>query len=376
MDQRLNERAEETTSDTVRLNSHLRKTWFALMSGECCDLCATAAVIEVVFQLPLFVSEMVINGLEALHPVAGQEVSCVTCNAFCADQGPGGIPLHRRAMELCVEKEKGGGGDEMREQAGNKSTASLAITSFLPRDRMLVPISTREFSSSLPVTHVKFAHSDFSVIGLTVSKVGEGKKRQLINEPPSIPTVDHTTPPPTTANLVQSPGPGHRIFASGNRAGRFRWSVGFLGDLPFPSPLHSGAAPYSLQSPSSGLKTSLRKNTQRACKCIPYAGIFHNTSFTAGFDDLPVPVKDFTRSRVSAPVVPAHCRRGNSIRISVPVLALRGNDLSSPPPPSTPTNFRNITYCSALIKVAAWLKEDMRISSLVAPARKALNWRR
>ncbi|KAJ8881143.1 hypothetical protein PR048_017616 [Dryococelus australis] len=29
-------------------------------------------------------------------------------------------------------------------------------------------------------------------------------------------------------------GPGRRIFASGNRAGRCRWSAGFLGDLPFP----------------------------------------------------------------------------------------------------------------------------------------------
>ncbi|KAJ8882712.1 hypothetical protein PR048_014524 [Dryococelus australis] len=46
------------------------------------------------------------------------------------------------------------------------------------------------------------------------------------------------------------PRPGDRIFASGNRAGRCRWSAGFLGDLPFPLPLHSGAAPYSLQSPS------------------------------------------------------------------------------------------------------------------------------
>ncbi|KAJ8889321.1 hypothetical protein PR048_008820 [Dryococelus australis] len=40
--------------------------------------------------------------------------------------------------------------------------------------------------------------------------------------------------PPTKAN---------RIFPSGNRAGRCGWSAGFLGDLP--SPLHSGAAPFS-----------------------------------------------------------------------------------------------------------------------------------
>ncbi|KAJ8871789.1 hypothetical protein PR048_028129 [Dryococelus australis] len=44
--------------------------------------------------------------------------------------------------------------------------------------------------------------------------------------------------------------PDHsRIFASGNRAGRCRWSADFLGDLASPPPplrpLHSGAAPFS-----------------------------------------------------------------------------------------------------------------------------------
>ncbi|KAJ8894495.1 hypothetical protein PR048_007149 [Dryococelus australis] len=36
-----------------------------------------------------------------------------------------------------------------------------------------------------------------------------------------------------------------RIFAGGNRAGRCRWSAGFLGDLPFLPTLLSGAAPHS-----------------------------------------------------------------------------------------------------------------------------------
>ncbi|KAJ8873513.1 hypothetical protein PR048_024331 [Dryococelus australis] len=36
-----------------------------------------------------------------------------------------------------------------------------------------------------------------------------------------------------------------RIFAYGNRAGRCRWSAGIHIDLPFPPPLHSGAAPYT-----------------------------------------------------------------------------------------------------------------------------------
>ncbi|KAJ8888458.1 hypothetical protein PR048_007948 [Dryococelus australis] len=45
--------------------------------------------------------------------------------------------------------------------------------------------------------------------------------------------------------------PSHsQIFACRNRAGRCRWSPGSFGDLPFPPPFHSGAAPYSTQSPS------------------------------------------------------------------------------------------------------------------------------
>ncbi|KAJ8873892.1 hypothetical protein PR048_024728 [Dryococelus australis] len=70
-----------------------------------------------------------------------------------------------------------------------------------------------------------------------------------------------------------NPRPGHRIFASGNRAGRCFWSAGFLGDLPFPPLLHSGAASYSLQSPSSALKTSLL----RAAKISLLTSVFYIT---------------------------------------------------------------------------------------------------
>ncbi|KAJ8893643.1 hypothetical protein PR048_006243 [Dryococelus australis] len=68
--------------------------------------------------------------------------------------------------------------------------------------------------------------------------------------------------PPTKTIRVQSLAGSLRIFACGNRAGRYRWSVGFLGDLPFPPPFHSGAAPYSPQSPSSALKTSMLRAVQ------------------------------------------------------------------------------------------------------------------
>ncbi|KAJ8886045.1 hypothetical protein PR048_012251 [Dryococelus australis] len=37
----------------------------------------------------------------------------------------------------------------------------------------------------------------------------------------------------------------HRIFENRNRAGRCRWSTGFLGDLPFPQPLHSSGSLFS-----------------------------------------------------------------------------------------------------------------------------------
>ncbi|KAJ8897308.1 hypothetical protein PR048_002654 [Dryococelus australis] len=51
--------------------------------------------------------------------------------------------------------------------------------------------------------------------------------------------------PRTRVNRV-NPRPGtSRIFARGTRAGRCRWSASFHGDLPFLSPLHSCAAPYS-----------------------------------------------------------------------------------------------------------------------------------
>ncbi|KAJ8893902.1 hypothetical protein PR048_006503 [Dryococelus australis] len=53
------------------------------------------------------------------------------------------------------------------------------------------------------------------------------------------------------------PGGSLRIFACGNRAGRCCWLAGYVGELPFPSPFNSVATPYSYQSPSSALKTSI-----------------------------------------------------------------------------------------------------------------------
>ncbi|KAJ8888216.1 hypothetical protein PR048_007703 [Dryococelus australis] len=67
--------------------------------------------------------------------------------------------------------------------------------------------------------------------------------------------------PPTKAIWVRSPL-SHRILACGNRAGRYRWSEGSLGDLLFPPALVSGTASYSPLSPSSALKTTLSRAAQ------------------------------------------------------------------------------------------------------------------
>ncbi|KAJ8894218.1 hypothetical protein PR048_006830 [Dryococelus australis] len=63
--------------------------------------------------------------------------------------------------------------------------------------------------------------------------------------------------PSAKANRIQSPAGSLRDFACRNRAGRCRWSAGFLGDLTFPPPFHSGAASFAYQSPPSALKTSI-----------------------------------------------------------------------------------------------------------------------
>ncbi|KAJ8876830.1 hypothetical protein PR048_021277 [Dryococelus australis] len=52
--------------------------------------------------------------------------------------------------------------------------------------------------------------------------------------------------PSTKAIRVQSPAGSLRVFACGNRAGRYRWSAGYLGDLQFSPSFHSVVAPYSI----------------------------------------------------------------------------------------------------------------------------------
>ncbi|KAJ8874116.1 hypothetical protein PR048_024957 [Dryococelus australis] len=83
--------------------------------------------------------------------------------------------------------------------------------------------------------------------------------------------------PPTKANRVQSPD-GSPDFRKSESCRTMPLVGGFSRGSPVSPPLHLGAAPYSLQSPTSALKTSLLKqhlynsaNTSMCCSTLNYA---------------------------------------------------------------------------------------------------------
>ncbi|KAJ8876006.1 hypothetical protein PR048_023914 [Dryococelus australis] len=97
-----------------------------------------------------------------------------------------------------------------------------------------------------------------------------------------------------------------RILTCRNRAGRGRWSAGFLWDLPFPWPPRSGAAtfPPRVASPSSALKEP---------QCAPSILIYENTSY---------PRREYTHTTVSKCVYELHIAKG---RFHYRVLCERGD---------------------------------------------------
>ncbi|KAJ8874143.1 hypothetical protein PR048_024985 [Dryococelus australis] len=80
--------------------------------------------------------------------------------------------------------------------------------------------------------------------------------------------------PPTEANRVQSPTGSLRIFANGNRDGRSCWLTGFLGDLPFPPPLHFGAAPFSPHFALTGSQDLVVKSRPSLSQLVHYTYLF------------------------------------------------------------------------------------------------------
>ncbi|KAJ8875112.1 hypothetical protein PR048_023005 [Dryococelus australis] len=85
--------------------------------------------------------------------------------------------------------------------------------------------------------------------------------------------------PPTKAIRVQAPAGPLWSFASGNRAGRCRWSAGFLGDLLFPRPLIPALLHIHLNNPHrlSRPRYSLYGNTVDFN--VVYANIFESIQF-------------------------------------------------------------------------------------------------
>ncbi|KAJ8888046.1 hypothetical protein PR048_007532 [Dryococelus australis] len=81
-----------------------------------------------------------------------------------------------------------------------------------------------------------------------------------------------TAAPPTLKNQFQFPaGSLPDLRTRGNSAGRCRWSTGFLGDIPFPRPFIPMLLHIQLASPSSALKTPMRRPA--------HCGRLHETIF-------------------------------------------------------------------------------------------------
>ncbi|KAJ8869063.1 hypothetical protein PR048_030624 [Dryococelus australis] len=148
--------------------------------------------------------------------------------------------------------------------------------------------------------------------------------------------VTYATAPPACLPPRQTefnPRPDHsRIFASGNRAGRCCWSAGFIEDLPFPPPLHSGAAPFSPHftlTDSQYLVVKSRPNLSTLC---------FNEPFTL---DTPALTLCSFHLSPSPPPVQQDSQRDNiavCLHLSAPSLSQLRFRASTPLPPSLATH--------------------------------------
>ncbi|KAJ8894558.1 hypothetical protein PR048_007215 [Dryococelus australis] len=103
----------------------------------------------------------------------------------------------------------------------------------------------------------------------------------------------YTTRLPPKLTELDSRRGRSRILAYENRVGLCRWLAGFLGNLPFPSPFHSGAAPYSPRFTLIGSQYLDVKSRQNlSTNCTVY---FHGNAklSAAAHVPLPHPVRDY-----------------------------------------------------------------------------------
>ncbi|KAJ8870360.1 hypothetical protein PR048_029381 [Dryococelus australis] len=111
----------------------------------------------------------------------------------------------------------------------NLFTHSLTSSSFLVITSSLIATSARRGEGGVAIRHpyLPFRRSHKQLRRLKPCCIRSfGGPRWLSDQ--------HARLPPWRTG--PNPRPGHRIFASENRAGRCRWSAGLLGDLPPPPP--------------------------------------------------------------------------------------------------------------------------------------------
>ncbi|KAJ8878872.1 hypothetical protein PR048_019471 [Dryococelus australis] len=155
-----------------------------------------------------------------------------------------------------------------------------------------------------------------------------------------------TYSPPTKVTRVRSSAGSLRIFACENRTVRCCWSAGFLGDLPFPPPFHSGAAPYSLQSPTSTLKTSMLRAVQ-----ISSLTQMNRAQSQVGSLDFRIREPCRTMPLVGwfsrgSPIYPALLLQRRSTLTSITIIGYQDLDVKSRPNLFT-HSFNNILYIGA-----------------------------
>ncbi|KAJ8866778.1 hypothetical protein PR048_032639 [Dryococelus australis] len=91
--------------------------------------------------------------------------------------------------------------------------------------------------------------------------------------------------PPTNAKRVQSPVGSLPDFCKQESCQAMRWSAGFLEDIPYPPPLHSGAVPFSSHfTPIGSLTTQIPQlNVLWCCNCQTTRLAPRQTGVTSGF---------------------------------------------------------------------------------------------
>ncbi|KAJ8865711.1 hypothetical protein PR048_033231 [Dryococelus australis] len=196
-----------------------------------------------------------------------------------------------------------------------------------------------------------------------------------------------------------NPRPVHREFRMWESCRTMPLVGGFSRDLPFPPPLHSGAAPYSPQSPSSALKTSLLRAAQISSLTHSYptkirqhwhgSNVFRVHTINT-YQNITQPIKIGTRSTRQEHYTPVRSlalsgegaldKRGNVVLIAPTLLdpqtrttapgrwiALKGFDSKGQLLRTDEVNFRRSQIPRAALRDADW-SDPFRSRLLMTPA--------